>query len=1252
MNLCLCRENTKMNSFINTELLVHATAQSVSVRSCATTATLSVLEFDVDVELTSALSVCGVACVCVVLASERAIRVVRVADSTTVAVVTLADDVTALLPVPAHLVAAAHAGDAAWLAVGTRGGHALLLAVSLDGPVQRHVVDSAGAAILDDDAVPCIDLRLASSLGAAFPAEWRGPGRRVSGLSVLTAVRCLAVGFACGAVAVVSLLDRAVVLCELVSGAALHLPVTGAAFQALSDDSSAFVWVASGTARAAADAPTGAGSTATAAVLTLYQLKFDSSGEAERPALLRGADDGDADDGEYVRDYLVRPARGVAISHQRTLAARGTVLYCQALQARRDHSLRYLLAAWRDDEAREAHVELFDLFAMVHGSTHDDARLFAPISVRSDESDAPLTALFVRPDSILPPVSLQARITAESLRRGDVVLDDHRRHAPLTFAITAMFGSALLSVRVVDAQRAALAALRSAGAGALVAPAVMFALLVDVGLIDGLGGAGGESEAAAAPSRRRALLTAALECGEAAFVCDAVLELRAALALDVETVLGSRYVIGNPAVVLDWALHIVAVLERRVALALGAVEHSPLDADDPSALALANANAAKRRFWCSRAFSWLGDVHDVLGALLRREDDFGTSESGVARIEGLRERVRCIAQQLEFGAWLTDLGLHVAGDAARGVDDNDDEQLDEGLRLSQRQQRTLVELERVTAQRRVQRAAAHSAHGIVVDEARMTASSDARADVPLLIDVWCAQLRVAYPFASVSSLLSLFAASGGDSSTATVKQRVALYFLIDAEQCGPLLSAANATPDNEPIGSVYARHFGLSVDEMRLVHGAWLLDSGAWPAALSYFCQSAPAEPEFAAHVRAATVAAAPPVAALLLMRASAASMLDADQGDNDGRVRVLLECAHANEALEASRRAPEQQRAALYWRVFQRCAALDGKALLQTPLSAAEEQLFARYAHAAVGRPMLLPTDGFVANDEAEYEASCRPLELLLAYSLARGRVLDAYTANEALRTAAELAPQASGSVRAERRAMRAALRDSLLDNYMLTLPKAQREHVEQAAAAARDAQQQQQQHEQRQTDTWSLPAVPPSVKRAAAAAASVSEPVLARFMAPPSTVASVRTRSVTAALVDAASLSESGTPRRLDFSATERAEELLARAPLAPQTRPITPPLPTQQQQQQQRQAVLASPSTRVVPGSPAAKKSALRSAGKPARPALSGLRPAPVAIALFAEQPRTAPAPQKPLPSELQTQTHVDEMEAYFAQFSKPK
>jgi hypothetical protein len=1234
-----------MQSFIDSELIVHATAQCVSVRSSATSATLSVLEFDADVELTSALQVCGVACVCVVLASERAIRVVRLADSTTVAVVALADDVSALVPVPAPIVvvgAGAEARDAAWLAVGTRGGHALLLAVSLDGPVQRHVVDGADD---DDAAVPCIDLGLASSLGAAFPAEWRGAGRRVSGLSVLPAVRCLAVGFACGAVAVVSLLDGAVVLCELVSGAALHLPVTGAAFQALSDDSAAFVWVASGTARAAADAASAAGSTANAAVLTLYQLKFASTGEAERPALLRGDADADADDGEYVRDYLVRPARGVAISHQRTLAARGAVLYCQALQARRDHSLRYLLAAWRDDEAREARVELFDLFAMVHGSTHDDARLFAPISVRSDESDAPLTALFVRPDSILPPVSLQARIAAESLRRGDIVLDDHRRHAPLTFAITAMFGSALLSVRVVDAQRAALAALRSAGAGALVAPAVMYALLVDVGLIDGLGGAGGESEAAAAPSRRRALITAALEYGEAAFVCDAVLELRAALALDVETVLGSRYVIGNPAVVLDWALHIVAVLERRVALALGAVEHAPLDADDPSALALANANAAKRRFWCSRAFSWLGDVHDVLGALLRREDDFGMSESGVARIEGLRERVRCIAQQLEFGAWLSDLGLHVAGDAARGVGDSDDEQLDEGARLSQRQQRTLVELERVTAQRRVQRAAAHSAHGIVVDEARMTASSDVRADVPLLIDVWCAQLRVAYPFASVASLLSLFAASGGDSSTATVKQRVALYFLIDAEQCGPLLSAANATPDSEPIGSVYARHFGLSVDEMRLVHGAWLLDSGAWPAALSYFCQSAPAEPEFAAHVRAATVAAAPPVAALLLMRASAASTLDADEGDSDGRVRVLLECAHVNEALEAARRAPEQQRAALYWRVFQRCAALDGKALLQTPLSTAEEQLFARYSHAAVGRPILLPTDGFVANDEAEYEASCRPLELLLAYSLARGRVLDAYTANEALRTAAELAPQASGSVRAERRAMRAALRDSLLDNYMLTLPKAQREHVEHAAATARDAQQQQ----QRQTDTWSLPAVPPSVTRAAAAptSAAVSEPVLARFMAPPSTVASVRTRSVTAALVDAASLSESATPRRLDFSATERAEELLARAPLAPQTRPSTPPLPTQQ-----RQAVLASPSTRVVPGSPAAKKSALRSASKPARPALSGLRPAPVAMALFAEQPRSAPAAEKPLPSELQTQTHVDEMEAYFAQFSKAK
>jgi hypothetical protein len=1221
-------------------------ASSVSVyRNAATSSSqpTSALTYDAAVRAVAVATLSGAPCLLLALASERSVRLTLLDAARPVASIRLADHVTALAALPAALAPllrrrfAASAtsssssssppsslDDAAFVVAGTRGGHLLLLALHLAGPAVRHIVDAGTAASSssssspsspapashDAAAVPCVDLGVAAELAAALPAEWRGAGRAVTCVQVWPAVRCVAVGYACGALLVVSLLDGAVVLCERLGGAALHLPVTAAAFQALADDSSAFVWAASG------------------AVLTLFQLKFDSSGELERGPLDAAASADDADDDEYVRDYLVRP-RSVTLSHQRTLAARGSVLCLSTLQARRDRSLRYALVVWRDDDDGAARAELFDLFALVHGSTHDDARLFAPLTLPpTDGSGEQLTAAFVRPESILPPISLRARISAEALRRGDIVLDDHRALAPLTFTLTLLYETAAVAVHVVDAQRAALSALRAAGASALVAPASTYAQLCDVGLIDG-GAIDGESDAAAAPSRRRALLTAALECGEAAFVCGAVLELRAALALDVEAVLGSRYVIGNPALVLDWALHVVAVLERRIALALGSVEHSAADVSDAGSLALVNANAGKRRFWCTRAFSWLGDVHDVLGALLRR-DELGTSESGVARIEALREHVRCVAQQLEFGSWLVDVGLH-----ARDADDDAAAQS-----LGQRQQRALLELERVVAQRRVQRAAAHSAHGVVVDAARMTASSDVRSDVPLLIDTWCAQLGVAYPFASVASLLALFGAAGGDSSTVATKQRAALYFLIDAEQCGPLLATSSAAADAEPVASLYARHFGISVEEMRLVHGAWLLDSGAWHAALGYFCQSAPADAAFGARVRAATADVAPPVAALLLERASAATLSRDDADENDVRGRVLLACALIDEALDAARAAPAEQRAPLLWRVFQQCAALDAKALLHAPLAPAEEELYARFAHAAVGRPILLPRDGYVANDEAEYEASCRPLELLLAYSLARGRVLDGFAANEALRSAAERAPQIAGSASAERRAMRAELRNALLDNYVLALPRAQREHVEQAAQAAQ---------QRMQTDVWALPAQPPSVARAAArrarpssppAATTTSEAVLNRFMAPPSTAAAVRTRSVTAALADAAA--DTATRRAIDFSAAAQAEELLARAPSPPRSLP-------------QRAAAAAaaatasipSPSTRVVPGSPAAKKSAARtSAASTPLPvkarAMSSLRAVATPVA---EAP-----PAMVLPTELQSSSHVDEMEAYFAQFSR--
>lgn len=180
----------------------------------------------------------------------------------------------------------------------------------------------------------CVDLRTRHTLRGAFPALVDDDSR-VSVCRHVYAGDAVAVGLSCGALLVLSLREHGVVLCEAVAQAR----VLDVVYQALADDTLAFLWVATGGRVQRDDDEDEEDDAASANArdervqLTMFQLSFASIGDEQSEHTNDGEDEDDddvaANDG-FVRRQLEQP-RSVTRRYTRHLPDSTRLLIAKAL---------------------------------------------------------------------------------------------------------------------------------------------------------------------------------------------------------------------------------------------------------------------------------------------------------------------------------------------------------------------------------------------------------------------------------------------------------------------------------------------------------------------------------------------------------------------------------------------------------------------------------------------------------------------------------------------------------------------------------------------------------------------------------------------------------------------------------------------------------------------------------------------------------------------------------------------------------
>jgi len=181
----------------------------------------------------------------------------------------------------------------------------------------------------------CVDLHTRHTLRGAFPALVDDDSR-VSVCRHVYAGDALAVGLSCGTLLVLSLREQSVVLCEAVAQAR----VVDVVYQALADDTLAFLWVATG-GRVQRDDDEDAEDDAAAAnardervQLTMFQLSFASIGDEQSEHTNDDEEDEEDDDvaanDGFVRRQLEQP-RSVTRRYTRHLPDSTRLLIAKAL---------------------------------------------------------------------------------------------------------------------------------------------------------------------------------------------------------------------------------------------------------------------------------------------------------------------------------------------------------------------------------------------------------------------------------------------------------------------------------------------------------------------------------------------------------------------------------------------------------------------------------------------------------------------------------------------------------------------------------------------------------------------------------------------------------------------------------------------------------------------------------------------------------------------------------------------------------
>jgi hypothetical protein len=130
--------------------------------------------------------------------------------------------------------------------VGTLAGHVMMLELDCVATTSTRVLVDVGDASpanahSANSQLRCRDLRVQTALEQSPPKD-----PYVSGLSWLGAASAVGVGLRAGVALVITLPTCEIALRETLAGAATGVPVTHLAYQALPDDTLAFVWVASG----------------------------------------------------------------------------------------------------------------------------------------------------------------------------------------------------------------------------------------------------------------------------------------------------------------------------------------------------------------------------------------------------------------------------------------------------------------------------------------------------------------------------------------------------------------------------------------------------------------------------------------------------------------------------------------------------------------------------------------------------------------------------------------------------------------------------------------------------------------------------------------------------------------------------------------------------------------------------------------------------------------------------------------------
>jgi hypothetical protein len=169
-------------------------------------------------------------------------------------------------------------------------------------------------------ALRYVNLDTAQTMRAAFPSEFSiDNNRRVTSLQHLSDADAIAVGFGGGGVCVAGVRDNAVVLCEwLVGGSVSHV-----VYQALSDDTLAFLWIATELSADDEEHDEDADDDEGRVTLTMFQLTYASIGDERSESSNDDNnddddDDDDDDDTPHIRNRLAQP-RAASQRYQRRL---------------------------------------------------------------------------------------------------------------------------------------------------------------------------------------------------------------------------------------------------------------------------------------------------------------------------------------------------------------------------------------------------------------------------------------------------------------------------------------------------------------------------------------------------------------------------------------------------------------------------------------------------------------------------------------------------------------------------------------------------------------------------------------------------------------------------------------------------------------------------------------------------------------------------------------------------------------------